>query len=113
MTLPRLEEYTDILDEATVTILGDPFTLTPYGGAAIPLMGWVDHSETKERYSFTSLVQGDRTIELRKADRASINKDDVFHLPRSGLVGGDFLAKETKEDESGRWWGILLKRKPT
>jgi len=109
MALPTLEELTDTLDEKTVALLGDPFTLTPYGGSPIPLMGFIDHSERTRDYGFTTVREGDHIVEIRKTDRAAIANDDTIHLPRLSL---DFLPKDVKSDQSGRWWGVALKRKP-
>lgn len=108
MALPTLDALTEQLDERTVNLLGDPLTLTPRTGSPVLLMGFIDHGEGVRDFGLSAAQVGERMVMIRKTDRAEIAKDDVFHLPAIGL---DFLPREIRNDESGRWWIILLRRK--
>jgi len=104
-----LDALTDRLDETTVRILGDPITVTRDGGSPISIMAFVDHGERVRDYGFTTVVEGDRAVAIRKADLAEIDRFAIVHLAQIGL---DCVPREIRDDESGRWHLVALKRKP-
>ncbi len=108
MALPTLDSLTDMLDEKTVELLGDPITYTPAGGTARALMVWGDQGERNQAGGGIGVIVGEKVIEVRMAD-APVR-------PGPGVIvefadGSRYEPREVRSDESGRWWIVGLKAK--
>ena len=104
-----LSSLSDELFKTTDRLLGDPFTYTPFGGAALQLVNLADHSDVRRDFGGSAAISSDAAVEVPKDRVPAWDKRDVVHLPRTGL---DYHPKDVRVDESGRYWRMLLSRKP-
>ena len=95
----------DDLDRITAEHIGDPMTYTPYGGSALPLKEWADHSGDTISFGFSEGVTAGAVIQVYKTDVPVATKQDTIYLPRTGLT---YKPVEILTDRSGRMWNIAL-----
>lgn len=105
-----LEAFDATLDEQSRTLLGDTITYTPHGDAPATFKAIVDYGDQERTIGSSLAVAAEPAVEVPVSLVATVDPQDVIHLPRTGL---DYVPKgPAKRDRSGRHWLILLKRKP-
>jgi len=95
----------DDLDRITMAGIGDPITYTPNGGSALSINAWADHSGDTISFGFSEGVTAGAVVQVNKTDVATVSKQDIIYLPRTGLT---YQPVEILSDRSGRLWNIAL-----
>lgn len=111
MAIPPLESVTAILDEKTVTLLGDSISYTPTGGAATPLKAFVDHSEESRDFGYSATTVQEMMFEIRIVD-APVRPDKAVRITLPKLPGLVWQPRDVKMNASGTMWRFGLKQVP-
>src|SRR4051812_20002895 len=104
-----LEDFGSELNLTTVDLLGDTITYTPQGGSPATFKAIVDYGDEVERLAGSNVIHGECAVEVPLSRVPFVQSGDVIHLPKTGL---DYKPRDSRRDESGDNWLIILKRKP-
>lgn len=111
MAAPTLENVTALLDEKTVTLLGDSISYTPAGGTATPLKAFVDYSEQARDFGWSASTVQEMMFEIRIVD-APVRPDHAVRIALPKLPGAVWQPRDVRLSSSGTMWRFGLKQVP-